>query len=225
MSTTIIYRAKCEVAGDQLRFLIAARDNNICPYSGRHSAGLSLEVIRSLPLAEVEQIAGFCEGLARDYDGGCIKEKSCRGHLTGWKAYRLWAFRVKQASGIALRAPLYSSIRYSTSYRPGYLPRPRLQLTCGQVIPWETVRLICREGYKVQIKLSNGSSYRLGFLSSGDDVCVYAKGCRRRGHLLSPQRVVAAASFDSYGDAPWLAQIAGGEEEPATALEIFAPAA
>jgi len=65
----------------------------------------------SFPIREHERVAEYIEDVAADYDGETIPifgEPSRR--LDGPAAYKLWARRLKRATGIALRKPRISRI-------------------------------------------------------------------------------------------------------------------
>jgi hypothetical protein len=194
-----------DTVGTRVLVQASSQDNNVRPVVGSHRDGAgSLHTFRKLNTDLPEEAAEFFEGLARDYDGGMIREGAIQGdsgQLTGFRAYHLWANRYAKATGMTLRDPRIDHVTYGGL--PHYLFKkaaPRIEIKKGDTIDLAQAQSLIEGNHEMRVALSNGEERRLGFISSGR-VCVFGRKKRRTGsELLGP--VHAAESLDTWANRP-----------------------
>ena len=204
MSTNIVYSGRARVVNGTLFLEVAAAASNVRPLPIR-SFGKSdgdFYVWGKFPVGDEEAIACAVESFARDYDGRCINERY--REYDGVAAYRLWAYRIRQAAGIRLRSPRLSKVFWDgvPPNITGRAPHGGPHVRDGEKFGYDVACELVRAGVSLPVEMVDSgvvkSWGRLGFFTKGGALCYFTPHSKHRGFTAGVDRIFTALE-DSRG--------------------------
>jgi len=193
MSHDIIYASRARLDGENLVLEVKSYSNNVRPWPtfAEQKRADYQRFSRSVPANDPEAIACYLETLARDYDGGSLKERG--KDISGEVAYGLWAKRVQKVlPDLELRKLRRSRVVYDFCQDACRAQRAVPFLPAGTVLTAEVASMLVAAGIHPRVRttaLRGGIGY-VAFVNGG--ICVARQPGAKRGYYESSPVLVKA---------------------------------